>query len=154
MYMAHKIDEKDSMILEALEQDSRQSTSAIARKTRIPRVTVHKRIQRMRKLGIIRRFTVDINYDSLGYADSAYMFITFRNDRGVSEWKLAEKLASLPFVHSVSAISGQYDFIMHVRSASIKSLGETIVQRVSPLTGVDKITTMACYRTFPGRFKI
>ena len=152
--MGYQLDEKDRLILQALESDSRQSTSSIAKKTGISRVTVHDRIRRLKKQGIIKRFTVELNYDLLGFGDSAYACITFRKEHGMTEWTLGEKLASMPFVHDVSVISGEYDLIVHLRGTSIKNIGETIIQNISPLPPVGKITTMACYRDFKGQFKL
>ncbi len=61
------IDEKDKLILFELQQDCRQPLSAIAKEVDLPEKTVANRIKSLEKKGIIKKYTVNIDHQKLGY---------------------------------------------------------------------------------------
>ena len=61
------IDKKDEVILAELKKNARNSTKNIATRVKIPRVTVHDRIQKMIERGIIKSFNVTIDYKKIGF---------------------------------------------------------------------------------------
>ncbi len=136
------MDERDSAILKELLKDSRQSTAVIARKTGIPRVTVHERIQRFRKNGVIRRFTVEPDYALLGRPISAFILIAFSPSVGSNQRKLASEIASLDGVSEVSVLAGEWDLVVKARAESLKELGKFVVDRLRKLNGVGRTVTM------------
>ncbi|MBU0470144.1 MAG: Lrp/AsnC family transcriptional regulator [Nanoarchaeota archaeon] len=62
-----KFTPKDKLILFELFQDARQSNFKIAKELKIPEKTVNHRIKEMIKSGIIKKFSININYQKLGY---------------------------------------------------------------------------------------
>ena len=60
--MLNDMDEKDKRILALLRKDAKQRVSQLAKKTGLPTTTVHNRIKRMEKGGIIRGYTVIPDY--------------------------------------------------------------------------------------------
>ena len=58
--------EKDKKILKELKKNSRNTTKQISSILKIPRVTVHDRIKKMKEKGIIKKFTVSIDYKKIG----------------------------------------------------------------------------------------
>lgn len=57
----HGIDEIDIQILRLLSEDARRSYSEIAELTDVSQPTVTNRVERLRELGIIKRFTLDLD---------------------------------------------------------------------------------------------
>lgn len=55
------LDETDLQILRLLNEDARRSYSEIAERTDVSQPTVTNRVERLRDLGIIKRFTLDID---------------------------------------------------------------------------------------------
>ena len=62
-----KIDDIDIKIIKILEKNSRISNTDIARKLNLSEGAIRKRIQKLKKLGIIKRFSAIIDYNLLGY---------------------------------------------------------------------------------------
>ncbi|MBI2546550.1 winged helix-turn-helix transcriptional regulator [Candidatus Woesearchaeota archaeon] len=58
--MKETLDEKDLKILEILMEDSSLSTHKISKKTLIPVTTVLNRIRKLKALGVITRYSLDI----------------------------------------------------------------------------------------------
>ena len=141
--MTDMVDERDRLILSELELDSRQSTADISRKTGIPRVTVHERIQRMKAKGIIRRFTIERDHALCGRPTTAFVLVGFAPAPDTSQRKLAKEIASLNGVHSVHIIAGEWDILVKARAESLEQLGNLVIDRLRKLKGVAKTTTMA-----------
>lgn len=60
------VDEKDKLILFELLQDSRQPLSKIAKAVRLPQQTVSYRIKKLEDEGIIKKYTINVNYQKIG----------------------------------------------------------------------------------------
>ena len=67
------LDAKDAKIVGMLKEDSRASTQAIADALGMPRVTVHDRIRRLQERGVVRRFTVELGKEELGWSLHAFI---------------------------------------------------------------------------------
>jgi len=78
--MKDLIDEKDSKILEVLVENSNLSTHKISKKTLIPVTTVNNRIKKLKELGVIKKYTIEIDKKKLGYNLSAYILVTISLD--------------------------------------------------------------------------
>lgn len=67
MVRKSKIDDKDLIILNILAKDSRTKYTKIAKILGITEAAVRKRINKLLKEKIIRKFTIDTDYSLLGY---------------------------------------------------------------------------------------
>ena len=83
--MSNMIDEKDEIILAELKKNARKSTKAIAKSIKIPRVTVHDRINKMVEKGIIKSFNVTIDYKKIGFSSGVFIFVSFITNPDVSQ---------------------------------------------------------------------
>ena len=63
-----KMDKKDELILFELLQDCRQSVSKIAKSVRLPQQTVDKRIKKLEKSGVIKKYALNVNYPKFGFS--------------------------------------------------------------------------------------
>ena len=70
------LDNKDLKILEVLKVNSRLSTQKIAKKTLIPITTVHNRMKKLEKEGIIKGYTVILDYKKLGKPILSFILIS------------------------------------------------------------------------------
>jgi len=143
--MTDMVDERDRSILSELAKDARQSTSDISRKTGIPRVTVHERIQRLKEKGVIKRFTIERDYALCGRPTTAFVLVGFAPTPGTTtnQRQLAKEIAALDGVHSVHIIAGEWDILVKARAESLEKLGGLVIDRLRKLKGVAKTTTMA-----------
>ncbi len=140
------IDEKDQLVLEELKKDGRASTVEIAKKTGIPRVTVHERIRRMVEKDIIKKFTVVPNYKKLDQETTAFILVAYSpNKHGQRE--VAERIAKLPNVYEVHLIAGEWDMVVKVRGKTLEVVGKLILEKIRNVEGVEKTFTMGCFET-------
>ncbi len=141
------MDDKDSRILDELSRNSRQSTAFISRSTGIPRVTVHDRLDKLKKNGVIKRFTVELDYAKLGLPVTALALVTYDRSAHMDQHEVARKIIGLSGVYEVQIISGQWDFLVKIRAASINDVGMLIIDNIRKLDGVNQTLTMAVFET-------
>jgi DNA-binding Lrp family transcriptional regulator len=145
--MSVMMDKKDESILIELKKNARKTTKNIGKVVKIPRVTVHDRVQKMVKNGIIKSFTVIPDYEKIGLPSKVFIFVSFLHSTDVSQRELAKRIAKLPGIFEVHIISGEYDLLLKVRGESLEEIGKLIIDQLRGLNGVGQTLTCACFET-------
>ena len=144
--MKDTLDEKDLKILEILAEDSSLSTHKISKKTLIPVTTVLNRTRKLKSLGVIRKYTVDIDKEKLGKSLGAYVFVAVDNNvvkaTGGGKGGLSKKILKNPLVESADEVTGHLDIIVKVRTSGIKELNDYVVNTLREYPGVTKTETL------------
>ncbi|MDO8553584.1 MAG: Lrp/AsnC family transcriptional regulator [Candidatus Micrarchaeota archaeon] len=142
--MSINIDEKDTLILEALKEDSHSSIQKIAKRTGIPPVTVHNRIKKLRSEGVIEKYTIKINKAKLGRAMSAYVLIkaTPKSDH----IGLLEKIIKHELAEDGSAITGEFDLIIKIRVKDVDELNLFTLKFLRTFDEVSQTQTMIAFK--------
>ena len=144
--MKEKTDEKDLAILEVLEKHGDYTVRQIAKKTLLAPTTVHARIKKLKKLGVIRKFTIDIDKGKLGLKLGAYILVSvdlkFLKERHRTQYDLVEELKKVPFVEEVHIITGVSDIIARVRVKDVEEFDRILMEKIQMLEGVSKTQTM------------
>lgn len=142
-YPIMELEEKDLKIFKILKENSRMTTDKISRQTAIPATTVHNRIKKMVKQGIIKRYTIDVNYEKIGKTLSAYILITVDYPllQGNSQQQLAKKIKSYESVHEISIVAGGTDIIVKVIVKDVHELNDFITMKLRKIKGVEKTQT-------------
>lgn len=141
------LDKKDEAILQELMKDSRKTTKAIAKELEIPRATVHDRIVRMEQKKIIRKYTAVPDYSQVGIGVTAFIFVQFSPQEGISQRETAEEISELKGIHEVHMISGEYDMLLKVRGSSMEEIGKLVIDKLREIKGVARTLTCACFTT-------
>jgi len=115
------VDELDIQILKEYLRDSRVSAREIARKLNVSVGTVVARTKKLENLGIIKKYTVEIDYNKLGYSVTAVTEIT------VSGGKLVEvenQIAKIPNTIAVYDVTGENDVVVISRFRNTEELSK------------------------------
>jgi len=141
------LDATDYKILEALQEDGRQTYTAIGERLGIAHSTVYDRIKRMEQYGIIKKYTVVIDAEKAG-AKSITAIMTVYTDPKESE-KVAEELCKAPEVLEVyTSLSEELQIIAKVVAENQENLHMFIANSVAPLSGVLRIRTSMVTKKF------
>jgi len=100
------IDKLDLKILGLLISNSRLSGRELARRLGVSVGTIQARIKRMEDLGVIRRYTIDIDRERLGF--DFPVLIDVKVSKGMLR-EVEEEISKIPYVSSVYDITGEYD---------------------------------------------
>lgn len=143
--MKHLIDKKDNKILELLKENSTLSTHKISKKTLIPVTTVNNRIKKLKNLGVIKNYTIEIDKRKLGFNFSAYILINVSlrelNQEGMTTKDLKSLINKNPNVESVYNVTGDIDIILKIHVKNINELNDYVVNTLVHYKGVENTTT-------------
>lgn len=104
-----KIDETDNKILNLLNKDGRMSYRKISRELDISVGTVHNRVDKFIKSGIIRKFVPQIDHSKLGYKLTTIIGVRVKG--GVlRNWE--NKTAYHKNVMGIYDVTGEFDAIL------------------------------------------
>jgi Lrp/AsnC family leucine-responsive transcriptional regulator len=126
------MDATDYQIITHLLDDGRMAFTQIANQIGVSTATVHQRVRRLRERGYINSFTVDLNWEALGYPVDAFISVRDNSSDGLAE--LSERLRAIPFVRSAAAVTGEFDLLLHLKARSSSHLGEILdeIRRIAP----------------------
>jgi Lrp/AsnC family transcriptional regulator for asnA, asnC and gidA len=139
-----KIDETDMRILGVLEQNSKLSSQKISRKTGIPITTVHNRVRKLEKEGIIKGYTLVLDHEKLGRPLLAYILVNYDMNAVGSKLtrdELARKLRQIGEAERISYTTGRYDIVMVIRFRTIRDLDNLIMAKLRTIPGIGKTET-------------
>ena len=85
------LDVLDIEILKNLVKNSKITISLLAKKigTSVPKTTIHYRISRLQKENIIKNFTIEIDYEKIGFPVLAYILATYDPSVKISQKKIS-----------------------------------------------------------------
>ena len=149
-----QLDAKDAKIIGMLKEDSRASTQAIADALGMPRVTVHDRIRRLQERGVVRRFTVELGKEELGWSLHAFILANWAGERGHTDRReVAQEICDMSFVVGCHIVTGQWDFIVEVLARNMEDLGDSILADLSGVPGVGHTQTLVSFYNYDGEAK-
>lgn len=141
------LDDIDLKILMALQEDARQTYTAIGKRLGIAHSTVYDRIKRMERQRIIKKYTTVLNGEKAGMK-SITAIMTIYTDPKESE-KVAEKLCkALQVLEVYTSLSEELLIMAKVVAEDQESLHDFIANAVAPLPGVLRIRTSIVTKKF------
>ena len=144
---ATTLDATDLKILDALQNDARQTYTVIGKRLGIAHSTVYDRMKRMERYGVIKKYTAIIDIDKIG-AKNITALMTVFTDPKESE-RVAKKLCEAPQVLEVyTSLSEELQIIAKVVAENQESLHIFIANSVAPLPGVLRIRTSMITKKF------
>ena len=139
------VDDKDMMILHELEHSADATTKKLAFKLGMPQTTVHNRIQRLKKTGVIKKYVAVLDYSKLGKPLTAYILVDIDYTK---HYQILKKLSSLPMVDKIISITGANDVVIRVRVKDAIELGDIVLRKLRVMGGVSKTETLLELESF------
>jgi len=130
------LDEKDSRIIEMLEEDGRESFKEIAEALNVSEAAVRKRVQALLRNGVIKKFTIKVDHAKIGMNTVAIVGID------VDPTKLldtAQKLCEFKEIRCVATSSGDHMIMLEIWARNSRELTKLISEKIGTLEGVKKI---------------
>jgi len=137
------IDDLDFLILGELSRNSNQSFRTLAKKLGVAITTVIKRVEKLKQKGVIKRYSIEIDYEKLGYGLSAVVEIEGAKGETLG---LEEKLSKHKNVSAVYDVTGQVDSIIIAKFKNSEELNE-FIRSVLGMEEINKTTTHLVLKT-------
>jgi len=136
------LDDTDRRIVHLLQQDGRMSMRDLAAAVHVSRAHVYTRVKRLVDDGVIRRFTIQVDPERVGFSTSAYLTMKVEQN----SWRqIRDTLAALPWVEHVALVSGDFDVVLLARSASNKTLRDLVFTHIQNMPGVRSTRTLLVF---------
>jgi Lrp/AsnC family transcriptional regulator, leucine-responsive regulatory protein len=133
-----RLDDVDRRLLTLLAADARASQRKLARDLHMSPPAVGERIARLERLGVIRGYSVDVDWTALGYFS---VFVTVTAVQGADQAVILQTLRRLPEVEAIVVITGSIDMLAHLRVRSHAHLRQVLLSEVWRIDGVQRTET-------------
>lgn len=140
-----KLDTIDKAIVSRLVQNSRVSFVQLGKELGISNTMIHKRVNTMRKKGLLKQATYQLNLEVLGYTTEAYTRIKISNPKYIKT--VIQKLKQIPEVVSCSNITGEYALILRIYARDNANLRSVLYERIHPIEGISTTDTIISFET-------
>jgi len=141
------LDSLDWNILQALQENAKQTYTEIGRRFGVAHSTVYDRIKRMEENDVIKKYTTVVDLEKVGVKYITSIMTVF-TDPKESE-NVAKKLSEAKEVLEVStSLSEELSIIAKVVAKNQDKLHSFIAQKVAPLSGVLRIRTSIITRKY------
>ena len=122
-----RVDEIDRLILRRLTADARASFAEIGEEVGLSATAVKRRVDRLRREGVIVRFTTVVDHRALGGATEAFVELFCASHTiGADVMATAARHEEVVAAYTVS---GDADALLHVRTPDITSF-EDVLRRI------------------------
>jgi Lrp/AsnC family transcriptional regulator for asnA, asnC and gidA len=130
-----RIDDLDVKILGELARDASISVPRLSKKINVNSSVVYSRIKRLVKRGLIKKFTIIINDEALGFSVKALTGINMDS-------KLRDNvLNKIPEVREVAEVTGRFDVLVTMTARSLDEMHQLISEKIGRIEGVQKTET-------------
>jgi Lrp/AsnC family leucine-responsive transcriptional regulator len=136
------LDRIDSVLLAALQEEGRLRLEDLARRVALSPSSVHDRLRRLQRTGVIRKWTIAVAPEALGLMILA--FVDVRASRPCSA--LVEPLTHIREIEEVHSVAGQLSLRVKLRASSTEHLLE-LIERLKQIPGVETTETTVVLKT-------
>lgn len=136
--MRANLDDIDRKILTILQKNSRTPLREISKEVGLAESTVYERIKKLKEHGIIRRFTVILDPDALGFTLLAFILI---KSKAGKYSHVASELKKYHQIVEIYETTGDYDMLVKIRTKNSEELNE-FLDTIGEIDGVVATHTM------------
>lgn len=133
-----RIDDLDVKILSELARDASISVPRLSKKINVNSSVVYSRIKRLVKRGLIKKFTIVINDEALGFNVKA---LTGINMDSKLRDNVLNELFKIPEVGEVAEVTGRFDVLVTMNARSLDEMHQLISEKIGRVEGVQKTET-------------
>ena len=133
-----RIDDLDMKILAELVKDASISVPRMSKKINVNSSVVYSRIKRLAKRGLIKKFTIVVNEEALGFNVKAIIGLSM--DSKLRDNVLAE-LFKVPEVREIAEVTGRFDVLVTIAARALDEMHRLISDKIGRIEGVQKTET-------------
>ena len=143
------MDEKDRKIISILQGNARLSNAEIAEKVGLTASSVHERVKKLEKKGVLKRYAAIVDADMLGKPLLAFIRLSIINQT-ISE-AIRKLCASEPDILECHDVAGEDCYVLKVRAAGPKQLERLLAAIKSKSDSIRSVTNivLSSYKETP-----
>ena len=131
------MDDVDARLIDALRENARAPTAALARTLGLSRTTVQSRLERLERQGVITGYTVRLSDAHERGQIHAYVMMTVSHKQSAA---VTAAIRRLPAVRTLQSVSGPFDRIARAATPTVAEM-DALIDALGALEGVERTTS-------------
>ena len=140
MSKIYEIDKLDREILGILMKDAKVPYTEIAKRLIVSSGTIHVRMKRMERLGIVRGATLILDPARIGYDMTSFVGIYLVKGSVYNE--VIKEIDKIPEIIEAHFTTGEYSIFIKVVCRNTGHLREVINDKLQPINGISRTETI------------
>ncbi len=138
------MDAYDLSILRHLQDDGRMSNLNLAEKIHLSAPQTLRRVKVLEEKKIIRGYVAQVAPEALGLGVMAFVNLSLDREQFRNVREVEKQLRAFPDIIECHTISGDFDYILKVVAADLKSLSQFLTDTLMQVPGVASLRSMIC----------
>lgn len=134
-----EIDNVDMKILALLTEDAQMPYTEIAKRVYVSSGTVHVRMKKMEKMGVVRGSALKVDFTKLGFDITAFLGLYL--EKSSLYHSVAAELKKIPEIVSIHYTTGQYSLFLKIVCKNTVHLREVLSEKVQKIKGIERTET-------------
>lgn len=145
MPFVYHIDNIDKQILSLLIENSKIPYTEIAEKINVSHGTIHQRVKKLEQRGIIKKSSIVIDYEKLGYTFIFFLGIIVSQSNDIDE--ICKALIKIPQITVAHITSGRHNITCKIRAEDSRHASK-IIQQINLIKGVMRSESTVSFNEF------
>ncbi|MFN6977106.1 MAG: Lrp/AsnC family transcriptional regulator, partial [Gemmobacter sp.] len=133
------LDDTDRAILHLLVAEGTQGAGAVARRLGLTQPAAWRRIDRLRRAGILGGLRIDVDRAALGFGVTVFLGIKLATKGRVGLEDFERAVTAIPEVQVVQHVLGLFDYRLRVVARDIADFERILRRRIMTLPGVGQV---------------
>ena len=133
-----KFDKIDIIILGELTQESNISIPKLSEKISINSSVVYSRINRLVRKGFIKKYTLEVDENLLGYPVKAMIGCNISSKQRET---ILEDIENIEEIREIIEITGRFDVLIWISAKSLDDLYELVSKKLPKINGITHTET-------------
>lgn len=131
-------------IIDILNKNSSVPFVELAKQIGISDATVHARVKKLISMGIIKKFSIFVDNNLIGYDHLAFIMVKVEKGKADQAVMVLETIEEILEIHE---IYDKFDLLVKIRAKSLKNMRDTIVNKILTISFVKEIELMTVLST-------
>lgn len=118
---SYRLDDKDTEILRALQQNARLTNKELAAKVHLSTTPTYERVKRLERLGFIKQYATILSADKLNKGFAVFCSVKLRRLNSENAHAFTDLVKSIPEVTECYNISGAFDYLLRIQSPDMRT---------------------------------
>lgn len=117
---SYRLDEKDTDILRALQENARLTNKELAAKVHLSTTPTYERVKRLERLGFIKQYATILDAAKLNKGFAVFCSVKLRRLNSDCANAFTEMIRDIPEVTECYNISGSFDYLLRIQSPDMR----------------------------------
>ena len=138
------MDAYDRNILKWLQHDGRMTNVELAERIHLSAPQTLRRVRTLEENGVIRRYAALVSPAAIGLEVTAFVSLSLDREQFRNVREVERNVMAFSEIVECHTISGDFDYLLKVVAADLKSLSLFLTDRLMQVPGVAGVRSMIC----------